>query len=97
MTSIALMEKVIAAFVARRQFGRMLNAVIAKGDRFVVERHGEAVAAVVPIDVYEQWKKSRAEFFAKIRAASQRANLPEHRAELLAEQAVRAARSRRRV
>ena len=46
------MERTIGAFDARRQFGKVLNDVIAKGDQYVVERHGEPIAAVVPIHIY---------------------------------------------
>ena len=87
------MERRIAAFVARRGFGRVLQDVLVRGDRFVVERHGEPVAAVVPIEVYQQWKNARDDFFARIRAASERADLPPDEAEALADEAVRAVRS----
>jgi prevent-host-death family protein len=86
------MEKVIAAFDARRQFGRVLNDVIARGDRFVVERHGEPVAAVVPIEVYEQWKRQRETFFARWEEVAERVNLPEDEAMRLATEAVQATR-----
>ena len=87
------MEKIIGAFEARRQFGRILQSVLAKGDSWAVERHGEPVAAVVPIEVYEQWKAGRETFFAKIRAASQRADMLPEEAERLASEAVQAIRS----
>ena len=41
----------VGAFEARQQPGR--------GDRYVVEYHGEPVAAVVPIELYEGWKRRR--------------------------------------
>ena len=69
------MEKTIAAFEARRKFGKILQEVAGKGDRFVVERHGEPVAAVVPMEVYENWKRQRTEFFDLIRAMQQEADL----------------------
>ena len=87
------MEKVVAAFEARRQFGKILQDVIAKGDRYVVERHGEPVAAVVPIEVYEQWKRARSELFAKIRATAEQADVSPQEADALAQEAVRAVRS----
>ena len=87
------MERVIAAFEARRSFGRVLQEVLTRGERFVVERHGEPVAAVVPIEVYEQWKTARGAFFARIRAASERADMPPNEAEVLADEAVRGVRS----
>lgn len=86
------MEKTVAAFLARRWFGKMLQEVTVNGDRFVVERHGEPVAAVVPIEVYTQWKRARGEFFAGFQSVAERANVPAREAELLAEQAIRAVR-----
>lgn len=65
------MEKTIAAFDARRQFGKVLRDVETRGDSFVVERHGEPVAAVVPLRIYEQWKQERDEFFALLHKAQQ--------------------------
>ena len=60
------MEKRIGAFEARRQLGKVLQDVIANGDQYLVERHGEAVAAVVPIEVYRQWKNARKAFFDRL-------------------------------
>jgi prevent-host-death family protein len=87
------MEKTVGAFEVRRSFGRILQEVAAKGDRVVVERHGEPIAAVVPIDVYNQWKRSRAEFFARMRTASERAALSPEEADQLAAEAVNAVRA----
>lgn len=88
------MEKTIAASGARRQFVRMLEEVSARGDRFVVERRGEPVAALVPIAVYEHWKRGREEFFDRLQVIAERANLPPDEAEELAREAVRAVRGR---
>jgi prevent-host-death family protein len=86
------MEKLIPAFEARRQFGKLLQDVTARGDTYVVERHGEPVAAVVPIEVYEQWKEQRSAFFAAWRQAAETANLTPEEAETLAKEAVQAVR-----
>jgi prevent-host-death family protein len=53
------MEKSIGAYEIRRRLGKVLQEVIGSGDRYVVERHGEPVAAVVPIEVYNQWKRAQ--------------------------------------
>ena len=90
------MEKTVPAFEARRQFGKMLQDVLSRGDKFVVERHGEPVAAVVPIEVYEQWKRSREAFFARLRDAAEKANMTPEEADALAEETVQAVRSGRR-
>jgi len=88
------MERAIAAFTARRQFGQLLDQVMARGDQFVVERNGKPVAALVPIDVYEQWKASREAFFDNLRQIAERVNLPEDDAMDLANEAVAAVRRR---
>lgn len=87
------MEKIIGAFDARRQFGRILQDVLSRGDTFVVERHGERVAAVVPVEVYDSWRRSRSVFFDKLRAVAQEANLDPHEADVLAQEAVEAVRA----
>jgi prevent-host-death family protein len=91
------MERTISAFDVRRMFGKVLTEVLARGTVYVVERHGEPVAAVVPIRLYEQWRRQREAFFDAIQATAQRVNTPEEQALTLAlgeQQAVRAARRR---
>jgi prevent-host-death family protein len=90
------MEKSITAFEIRRQFGKVLQEVAARGDHYVVESHGEPVAAVVPIEVYEQWKRGREAFFAKIDDVAGRANLSPEQAEGEAREAVAAVRHSQR-
>lgn len=87
------MEKTVGAFEIRRNFGKVLQNVAARGDKYVVERHGEPVAAVVPMEVYEQWKRSRSRLMEQLRAAQERADLSPEEAEALAAEAVRAART----
>ncbi|MCL5266364.1 MAG: type II toxin-antitoxin system Phd/YefM family antitoxin [Chloroflexi bacterium] len=86
------MEKTIGAFAVRRQLGKVLQEVVAKGDRYVVERHGEPIAAVVPIEVYDQWKKARDDFFDRLRVISEEANMTPEEADKLAKEAVRQVR-----
>lgn len=83
--------KTVAAFEARRKFGKLLQGVL-KGDKYVVERNGEKVAAVVPIEIYQQWQQSRQAFFQKIREAARRSNLSEQKADALADKSVQAIR-----
>lgn len=86
------MEKTIGAFEVRRTFGKILQDVVVKGDKFIVERHGEPVAVVVPMAVYEQWKQGREELFEKLRQAQTRADLDPDEADRLAREAVKASR-----
>lgn len=89
------MEKIIAAFEARRRFGRILQEVEHGGHLYVVERHGEPVAVVVPMHVYERWKALRQAFFDRMRATSEQADMAVDEAEALAAEAVHAARDGR--
>ncbi len=87
------MEKKVAAFEARRQFGKILQDVLVKGDAFVVERHGEEVAAIVPVQVYRFWQEERKALFDSMRLAAETANMSEEEAMALAEEAVQAVRA----
>lgn len=84
-----IVEKTVGAFEMRRSLGKMLQDISARGERYIVERHGEPIAAVVPVEVYEQWKRSRNRFFEQLRRAQSRANLSPEEADALAEEAVR--------
>lgn len=87
------MEKTIGAFEIRRKFGQILQAIIGGGDKFIIQWHGQPVAAVVPIGVYEQWKKNRAFFFEELRKAQEQADLSAEEADAVAQEAVQAIRS----
>jgi prevent-host-death family protein len=87
------MEKTIGAFEARRSFGRLIQAVAGRGDHYLIERHGEPVAAMVPMEVYEQYKRGRREFFAHMREVSERVGLTAEAAEALTQEALDAVRA----
>ena len=87
------MEKTVGAFEIRRNLGKVLHDIAARGDKYIVERHGEPVAAVVPVEAYEQWKRSRSRLFEQLRRSQENANLSPEEADALAEEAVEAARA----
>lgn len=86
------MEKTVGAFEARRQLGQILKAVAGRGDRYVLESHGEPVAVVVPLALYEGWKRWREAFFDQLEVMAATADLSPEEADALAAEAVRAAR-----
>jgi prevent-host-death family protein len=90
------MQKTISAFEARRQFGKVLDGVVAKGDEVIVERHGNPVAVVVSIEEYQQMRRqrdeARARFFAAAEAAGKSANLPPEVAEALVAEVIESVR-----
>lgn len=89
------MEKTIAAFEARRQFGQLLRDVEGRKDRFVIELHGRPAAALVPLEVYHQWLAQWDRAFALMEQAADTASLSEDDADALAEKAVIAVRAAR--
>ena len=46
----------------------MIDEVKYRGDNYIIVRHGEPAAAVVPMEVYLQWKQERKELFDVIRS-----------------------------
>lgn len=86
------MGKTIGAFEIRRKFGQILQSILG-GDKFIIQWHGQPVAAVVPMSVYEQWKKNRALFFEKLRTAQEQADLTPEEADAVALAAVGAIRA----
>ncbi len=86
------MERTIDAQEAGRQIDALLRDAKSLSDHFVVERDGRRIAALVPIEVYDQWK--RAAFFDHARRVSERAGLSTDEADELAAEAVAWARGR---
>jgi prevent-host-death family protein len=92
----AIMQKVtIAAFEARRKFGQILDTVGFRGDTVVVEKNGERLAAIVPIQFLDKWEEQRRAFFDQMREISERASVSAEEAEELATEAVQAVRAER--
>ncbi len=61
------MEKKLGVSEARGNFSEIVEKVQYKNDAFIISRHGKPVAAVVPIEVYENWKRQRKQFFEAVR------------------------------
>lgn len=86
------MEKELSVTQAREKFSDLVEQVQYQGDTYVISRHGKPAAAVVPIEVYENWKRQRREFFDQIREIQQRVDLEPEEADRLAAEAVAASR-----
>lgn len=93
MVEPQITEKTVGAFEIRRNFGRLLQGVLAKGDKYIIKRHGEAVAVVVPLRVYRQWKQNRAALFDTMRKTQKQASLTAEEADTLAREAVEVVRA----
>ena len=86
------MEKELGVTQARQVFGVMVEQVQYQGDTYIISRHGKPAAAMVPVVVYEAWKRQRQELFDQIREMQRAADLDPAEAEQLAAEAVAAAR-----
>jgi prevent-host-death family protein len=82
------MEKELGITEARQNFSEMVEQVQYQGSTYIIRRHGKPVAAVVPLEVYQNWKHQRKEFFALIRDIQRRADLEPEEAEQLAAEAI---------
>jgi prevent-host-death family protein len=63
MFQVGAMVKKITAVRARKNFGQLLEEVYYRGDRYIIERAGKPMAAVVPVWYLEEWLKRHERFF----------------------------------
>lgn len=87
------MEKQIGAAEARERLRTILDEVQYQGDKYVISRHGSPAVAVVPVQIYENWKQQRerlAMLSADMREANEDVDPEEVMADILAaQQAIR--------
>lgn len=90
---VKVMEKEVGVTKARDMLRTILDEVQYRGDKYVVSRHGEPAVAIVPLEVYENWKKQRQrllELIQEVQAANEDADPDEVMRDVLkAQQAVR--------
>lgn len=88
------MEKSIGVTKARDQFRSIVDEVQYRGDKYVISRHGKPAVAIVPVEIYENWKKQRMrllELIHEVQAANPDADPEEVMQDVLeAQQAIRA-------
>jgi prevent-host-death family protein len=61
------METVLGVTKAREKLSEIIESVQYENDAYIISRHGRPAAAVVPIEVYESWKRQRKELFELIK------------------------------
>lgn len=61
------MERKLGVAEARENFSDIVEQVQYQGDTYLISRHGKLAVAVVPVEVYEAWKRQRMIFFDSIR------------------------------
>ena len=90
------MRKTVNAVRARGNLGQILEEVYYRGDQYIIERSGKPMAAVVPVEQFEQWRKERDAFFEVVDEIRERnRKVPPERIEQDVVTASRAARGRR--
>jgi prevent-host-death family protein len=87
------MEKTVSVTEARERFSTIVERVQYQGDSYVISRYGKPAAAVVPVEVYENWQRQREEFFDLVRNLQKQADLSPEEADRLAREAVAAIRT----
>ena len=90
------MEKKIGLAQARKEFSKVINDVQYQGESYIISRHGEEAAAVVPLQVYQNWIEGHEKFFNSIREIQSASNFDQQQAKKLAEEAVAHARKSRK-
>jgi prevent-host-death family protein len=87
------MEKSIGVTKARDKFRAIVDEVQYRGDKYVIKRHGKPAVVVVPVEIYENWKKQRMrllELINEVQAANPDADPEEVMQDVLeAQQAIR--------
>ena len=87
------MEKTLGVTEARKEFTSIVEQVQYQGDTYIISRHGKPAVAVVPVQVYETWKRQREEFFQTIPQIQEQADLDPELAQRLAGEAIQAVRA----
>ena len=64
---IEAMETVLGVTKAREKLSEIVESVQYENNAYIISRHGRPAAAVVPIEVYESWKRQRKELFELIK------------------------------
>ena len=88
------MSERISTLEVRRRLGDILNRVHLRHDRFVIERKGTPLAAVVPVETLASLERLSREFLLEF-LRRRRTGLSEEKADALADEAKHRARRRR--
>lgn len=58
------MQRQFGLTEARGKLSEIINGVLYDRDTFIISKQGKPAAAVVPIDILEQWQAERDQLFA---------------------------------
>jgi prevent-host-death family protein len=84
-----VMEKVLGVTEARKKFSSIVEQVQCEGDTYLISRYGKPAAALVPVEVYDNWRQHQREmFFDLVRDMQKEADLSPKEADRAAQDAV---------
>jgi hypothetical protein len=90
------MVRKATAMRVRDSLGRLLDEVYYRGDGVVSERAGRAMAVLVPVERYEQYRKTRQERFQVLdRIKTKARRVPVKQLDEAIDEAVQVSRTRR--
>ena len=90
------MRKSISTQELRNKVGEIVDSVRLHGDRYIIERRGIPVAAVVPVEESERYDQERAKFFDLVDNIHQRnRGIPEEEIQTEIDRAIEEVRSER--
>lgn len=64
-----LMEKLVNSSFLRKRLSDILDEVQFNREKYIIERKGKPAVALVPLSVYENWKRDRERLFELIAKA----------------------------
>ncbi len=90
------MSEHISTLEVRKRLGDILNRVHLRHDRFVIERKGTALAAVVPVETLQAMERLSREFLLDVLARRGGGDASAAEADALANEAKHGSRAKRR-
>jgi PHD/YefM family antitoxin component YafN of YafNO toxin-antitoxin module len=90
------MSEHVSTLDVRRRLGDILNRVHLRHDRFVIERKGTALAAVVPVETLEAMERLSREYLLDVLARRRGGAASDAEAGALADEAKHRSRAKRR-
>ena len=88
------MSEHISTMEVRKRLGDLLNRVHLRHDRFVIERKGTALAALVPIDTLETMERLSQEYLLDVLARRRGGDATDEEAAVLADEAKHRSRAK---
>lgn len=90
------MSEHVSTLDVRKRLGDILNRVHLRHDRFVIERKGTALAAVVPVETLEAMERLSREYLLDVLDRRSGGDASGTEAEVLADEAKHRSRTKRR-